>query len=122
MRSGRTRTSRMCPDIPDEEAPVETAPFFVTISRHSGFRRLHKVGGCSTHPWSCYKVEYITRVVSGVADAVCKTCQRSSGKSMDENEDNVSSSSGTSSSTEVEDAAGSLEVQRDLDELPGFNE
>ena len=80
------------PDIPEEEAPVETAPFFVTISRHSGFRRLHKVGGCGTHPWTCYKVEYITRVVSGVADAVCKTCQRSSGKSMDENEDNVSSS------------------------------
>ena len=42
------------------------APFFVTISRHTGFRRLHKSGCCNTHPWACYKVEYLSRVVDMV--------------------------------------------------------
>ena len=73
--------------------------FFVTISRHSGFRRLHRVGGCGVQPWTCHKVEYITKVVDGIADAACKTCQRRSGKVLERVE---SSSSGTSSSTDLD--------------------
>ena len=83
----------------DEGAEDCTSPFFVTISRHSGYRRLHKAGSCSTQPWTCYKVEYISKVTEGVADAVCKTCQRANGGSL---EDNPSSSSGSSSSTDLE--------------------
>ena len=74
--------------------------FFVTISRHSGFRRLHKLGCCSTQPWTCYKVEYLSKVGDGAADAVCKTCQRALGKITAED---GSSTSGSSSSTEVQD-------------------
>jgi hypothetical protein len=59
------------------------------------------MGACSTLPCSCYKVEYLSKVTAGVADAVCKTCQRASGKALEEQEG--SSSSGSSSSTEVED-------------------
>ena len=73
--------------------------FFVTISRHSGFRRLHRVGGCGVQPWTCHKVEYITKVVDGIADAACKACQRRSGKVLERVE---SSSSGTSSSTDLD--------------------
>ena len=77
-----------------------SSPFFVTISRHSGFRRLHKAGCCSTQPWTCFKVEYISKVTEGVADAVCKTCQRANGGTLEEVE---TSSSGSSSSTDMGD-------------------
>ena len=69
---------------PDEAVDENKAKFFVTISRHSGFRRLHKVGCCGTHPWACHKVEYLAQVAEGVADAVCKTCQRASSGSLED--------------------------------------
>ena len=86
--------------VANEEMEQPKAAFFVTVSRHSGFRRLHKIGCCGLHPWTCYKVEYLARVTADSADAVCKTCQRATGKLVD---DDGSSSSGSSSSTELED-------------------
>ena len=98
----------------DEESKEDPKPvFFVTISRHSGFRRLHKIGCCSTQPWTCYKVEYLSRVGDGAADAICKTCQRALGKATDVE---GSSTSGSSSSTDVEakaDEEGTQEVLAD---------
>ena len=95
------------------EATLESAPFFVTISRHSCFRRPHKVGSCNILPWACHKVEYLARVVAGVADAVCKTCQRKHGKPLEDGQEE-SNTSGSSSSTEVEDVCESGKIQRDL--------
>ena len=86
-------------------------PFFVTISRHTGFRRLHKSGCCKTHPWACYKVEYFSRVVDGVADAICKTCKRTAGSALDEAE---TSSSGSSSSTDLDVEAATEEGNEPL--------
>ena len=85
----------------------------MTITRHSGFRGLHKVGRCGVHPWSCHSVEYISKVVEGVADAVCKTCKRVSERAVERVE---SSSSGSSSSTEME---GNLDQEDPLDEPLG---
>ena len=84
--------------------------FFVTVSRHTGFRRLHKVGCCGTHPWTCHKVEYVSRVVDGIADAVCKTCKRASGKEIDKEE---SSSSGSSSSTDMDAGVSNENTEAD---------
>ena len=95
--AGEDRLDSLPPEAETDEA---RASFFVTISRHSGFRRLHKVGCCGTYPWACHKVEYVERVTEGVADAICKTCQRASSATLEE--DGKSSSSGSSSSTEVE--------------------
>ena len=97
----------------EREETADTAPFFVTISRHTGFRRLHKIGGCNIQPWACHKVEYLARVVPGVADAACKTCQRKHGKAFEEGPEE-SSTSGSSSSTELEDSDEGGLVQRDL--------
>eukprot|EP00435_Cladocopium_sp_Y103_P046005 s4108_g13.t1 len=96
----------------ETEEEEKQASFFVTISWHSGFRRLHRVGCCSTQPWACHKVEYLSRVTENIADAVCKTCKKAGG-SMEE--DRESSSSGSSSSTdagvvdELEEELGALE-------------
>jgi hypothetical protein len=102
----------------EEETAVEEDPtsssFYVTISRHSGFRRLHKVGCCGTQPWACHKVEYLMKVTSGVADAVCKTCKRNAGGAMEEDAEEDSSSSGSSSSTEIEEE--DLQVPVDANE------
>ena len=96
----------------EREGAAEAAPFCVTISRHTGFRRLHKIGGCNIQPWACHKVEYLARVEPGVADASCKTCQRKHGKALEEGPEE-SSTSGSSSSTELEDSDEGDLVQRD---------
>ena len=80
-------------DVQEDQPSESSSPFFVTISLHSGFRRLHKSGCWGTLPWTCHKVEYVSRVAEGVADAVCKICQRASGGKMEES---ASSSSGSS--------------------------
>lgn len=76
-------------------------PFFVSISRHSGFRRLHKFNACGTMPWNCRKVEWLSEVKEGCADAVCKVCKRSIDSSSNA-EPESSSTSGSSSSTKQE--------------------
>ena len=81
------------------ENQMDSASFFVSVSRRAGFRRLHRVNGCGIKPWACHKVEWIKEVREGCADAACKICKVSLGRGA-EAED--SSSSGSSSSTEEE--------------------
>jgi len=92
---------------PDETQSVSTtdqlekAPYFISVSRRSGFRRLHKTYCCGVMPWQCYKFEWVHEVSSGSADAHCKNCLKACGKSGTLIE---SSSSGSSSSTEEDRA------------------
>ena len=80
---------------------LEKAPYFISVSRRSGFRRLHKTYCCGVMPWQCYKFEWVHEVSSGSADAHCKNCLRACGKSSTLVE---SSSSGSSSSTDEDRA------------------
>eukprot|EP00435_Cladocopium_sp_Y103_P052661 s658_g16.t1 len=75
QEDGKASSSHAADGPAETEEEDKSSPFFVTVSRHSGFRRLHRVGCCSTQPWACHKVEYISRVTEDVADAVCKTCK-----------------------------------------------
>ena len=79
-----------------------TPPYFVSITRRTGFRRLHKTSGCGVIPERCYKVEWVWEVNEKTADAVCKVCLARCGKSKP---DSSSSSSGSSSSTDDADEA-----------------
>ena len=79
-----------------------TPPYFVSITRRTGFRRLHKTSGCGVIPERCYKVEWVWEVNVKTADAVCKVCLARCGKSKP---DSSSSSSGSSSSTDDADEA-----------------
>ena len=79
------------------------SPFWVSISRHSGHRRLHIRGGCWVTPSSCHRFSEVWQVDESVADSFCKLCYR------DQRQDS-SSSSGESSSTEL----GEPSVQEDL--------
>ncbi len=88
---------------------VSDPPYFVSISRRSGFRRLRKNYCCGVMPWQCYKVEWVHEVKSNTADAHCKHCLKVCGKIETIND---SSTSGTSSSTDDQFEAG----ERPLDD------
>ena len=81
---------------------TRSPPYFVSITRRSGFRRLHKTSGCGVNPENCYKVEWVWEVNEKTADAVCKVCLAKSGKAKSSSS---SSSSGSSSSTDDGDEA-----------------
>jgi hypothetical protein len=69
--------------------------YWVSISRKTGFRRLHHRHGCGTMEWHCHRVEQIQDLNDQVADAVCKQCQRY----MDRKAVGTKDSSGASSSS-----------------------
>jgi len=93
-------------DGPDNTAPAlplsnlskaeGESPFWVSISRHSGHRRLHIRNGCWVTPGSCHRFAEVWDVDASVADSFCKLCYRV--------KDPGSSSSGESSSTELGDS------------------
>ena len=72
--------------------------FFITISRKTGFRRLHKKHLCGLDWHSCYRVEFLDRVTKHCADSICATCKERGHINVNDDED--SSSSGSSSSTQ----------------------
>ena len=73
------------------------SPFWVSISRHSGHRRLHIRNGCWVTPGSCHQFAEIWEVDASVADSFCKLCYK--------NKEGSSSSSGESSSTDLGEPA-----------------
>ena len=50
------------------------APYWVSITRKSGFRRLHRTGGCGVHKVSAPAFEDLEEVSMGCADDYCHLC------------------------------------------------
>ena len=50
------------------------APFWVSVSRRTGFRRLHRRQGCGVSPHQVYDARDLWQIEAGVADAKCKKC------------------------------------------------
>ena len=73
------------------------SPFWISISRHSGHRRLHIRGQCWVDPSSCHCFEELWEIGPSAADSFCKLCYR-------DRQVGGSSSSGESSSTDVGEA------------------
>lgn len=84
-------------EIGEDHEQEELAPYFVVISRKTGFRRLHKRNTCGVDWQNCKKVEFIHNITKDCADSICATCKRLAG--MSQADDHESSSSGSSSST-----------------------
>ena len=59
------------------ETPVREvdAPYFVTISRTNGFRRLHMSHGCAIKQDRCIETQPVYHLTEGIADAICKLCR-----------------------------------------------
>lgn len=82
--------------------------YFITISRRTGFRRIHVTGGCHIQAEKCQQVQEVTKVQEGSFDAMCKFCKRklqdeTGDPARDETSDSDGSSTSTSTSTSDED-------------------
>lgn len=103
MQGGRD--GKTIPLVAAEES-AEAAPYLVSISRKTGFRRLRKTNGCGIKPESVHRSEPVVTINSKVADKKCQICwcQKPTETST------MESSSESSSSTESEsDLASELE-------------
>ena len=82
--------------------------YWVSISRKTGFRRLHHRHGCGTMEWHCHGVEQIQELNDQVADAVCKQCQRyKDRKAVGTKESSAASSSSLGPSNVMSDTTSS---------------
>ncbi|CAE8737766.1 unnamed protein product [Polarella glacialis] len=79
----------------------QASPFWVSVARSSGFRRLHRTGCCPIRRENCWGSMSVYEIKPGIADAACKDCQRKGAMTAEPTEDS-SSSSGSSSSDEDE--------------------
>ena len=91
-----------------EQPNLLKAPFWISIGKRSGFRRLHRRNGGGTVPAQCAQVEWVLKAKAGMFDAVRKKC-----KAVETQE--VSSSSGSTSSEDE-----STEAQRGFGPPPGL--
>ena len=72
------------------------SPFWISVHKKTGFRRLRYRDKCGTPEWRCWETHDLWSFDSNSADAVCKDCARTNQISLDEQ----SSTSGSSSSSE----------------------
>ena len=62
----------LAPEVSEREVD---APYFVTISRTNGFRRLHVSHGCAVKQERCLETRPVYHLTEGIADAICKLCR-----------------------------------------------
>ena len=89
----------------EHPAPVDVdddMAYFVTVSRRTGFRRLHVTGKCHVHAERCQQAETVESVTSASFDAICRVCKRFLKNQVEDEPVSSSSSDGSSSSTSVE--------------------
>ena len=79
------------------------AKYFITVTRRTGFRRLHLLG-CYVQPDNCREVIYTDDVVLDDFDTICKSCRKK--MQSREKDDLVDSSSTASSSSTAPSAQG----------------
>ena len=89
----------------DEMKELESPCYFLTVSRRTGFRRLHVVGACQIQRERCQETVNVDDMEKAEFNAVCKWCKKhlekdKSSKTTDSTDS--SGSSGDSSSTDAE--------------------
>ena len=86
----------------DTDTQMQEAPYWVSVSVRTGFKRLHKMYGCGTHPWNCSKVIEVHQLKADTADAICKDCLRKFPSLGNQTEEDSSTSGSSSSEESVE--------------------
>ena len=90
--------------LDDETSDIETddglPQYFITISRKTGFRRLHLRDGCGLDWRTCHRVEFLDKISKTCADSVCASCKKRGNLGTGEEEE--TSSSGSSTSTQAD--------------------
>ena len=91
-----------CPEV----VPGKPTKYFISISRKTGYRRLHVNGPCHVKPHNCHTVRYVDRVDMQDLDSICRDCKHRLKADRGQPGDQGSSSQSASSS-DSEDKAGS---------------
>ncbi len=86
-----------------ENAETRSAPYWVSISRKTGFRRLHRQDGCGVRPSNVFSSEEVWDIKPETADKKCLICFRDSRNVARDDEAGSTSGSSTSSSSESEE-------------------
>ena len=86
-----------------ENGEVRQAPYWVSVSRKTGFRRLHRLDGCGVKPSNVYSSEEVWEIKPETADKKCLVCFRDSRNVARDDEAGSTSGSSTSSSSESEE-------------------
>lgn len=108
-KTGRFLTEEMedpVVTLESEDERNEKAPFWVSISRKTGFRRLHKMAGCSITPDAVFRSELVSVVTKRTADKKCKLCWKEV-KAAADSDSSSGSSSSSESDQEAEETPGS---------------
>jgi hypothetical protein len=103
-----------------KERPAESK-YWISISRKTGFRRLHLRHACGVMPFNCFQTEDVWTLKEVKADAFCKPCAKQLERTQVES--SSSSSSGSSSSEEDQPFIPETQVVHDLtagEELEDF--
>eukprot|EP00435_Cladocopium_sp_Y103_P016219 s4687_g4.t1 len=101
--SGEDETQQHVDEDPFQSVDVEEdSTYFVTVSRRTGFRRLHVVGRCHVHAERCQQTEFVDSLSNTNFDAICRVCKKFLKEQADTGSDSSSSSDGSSSSTSAE--------------------
>ena len=72
--------------------PKGEAQYFVSVSKKTGFRRLHVNHACYVKPFKCQDVLYLDQVTASDFDAICKDCKIRIRAMADDNKAGESSS------------------------------
>ena len=105
-----------------EKGKCPPGRYLVTVSRRTGFRRLHVTNLCHVSSMSVFKAEYFSSLKGIEFDAACKDCKVGlSDKTISESErqkESSSEGSSTSTDTEVSDGGSQAETARSLNGSP----
>lgn len=96
----------------DRDAQDETAPFWASVGQRSGFRRLHRTGGCMVDRHSCKQWVSLTLEEGQQvkSDQACRRCWPDYGTPSDSSSDGGSSDdSGSSSESSSTDCGVAVE-------------
>ena len=80
----------------------------MTVSRRTGFRRLHIVGGCHVQQSRCQEAYGLSSIEGAQFNAMCEVCKKKLKESIDDDgasSSGTSRSDGSSTSTEVNTSA-----------------
>eukprot|EP00435_Cladocopium_sp_Y103_P035770 s3778_g9.t1 len=59
-----------------DDADAEGSVYFITVSRRTGFRRLHVTGKCHVHAERCQQTEAVVSPTNTSFDAICRVCKK----------------------------------------------
>ena len=97
-------------DSGEQQSNDSRMSFFITVSRRTGFRRLHVVGYCHVQASRCQETIVVENIQDATFNAMCMSCKKKLKSVAEDVEENSSGTdtSGSSTSTQVDTSEGEM--------------